>query len=97
MVEGEKIIGIDLGTTNSVVALMEGTEAKVIPNAEGNRLTPSVVAFTEKSEVLVGGVSGFDVHETRITGAPLSEIQGGCHLEVILSHDFGQLAGQQEI
>jgi molecular chaperone DnaK len=54
MVEGEKIIGIDLGTTNSVVALMEGTEAKVIPNAEGNRLTPSVVAFTEKGEVLVG-------------------------------------------
>src|SRR6056297_610225 len=54
MVEGEKIIGIDLGTTNSVVAVMEGTEAKVIPNAEGNRLTPSVVAFTEKGEVLVG-------------------------------------------
>jgi molecular chaperone DnaK len=54
MVEGEKIIGIDLGTTNSVVAIMEGTEPKVIPNAEGNRLTPSVVAFTEKGEVLVG-------------------------------------------
>ncbi len=54
MVEGEKIIGIDLGTTNSVVAVMEGTEPKVIPNAEGNRLTPSVVAFTEKGEVLVG-------------------------------------------
>ena len=54
MVEGEKIIGIDLGTTNSVVAVMEGTEPKVIPNAEGNRLTPSVVAFTGKGEVLVG-------------------------------------------
>ncbi len=54
MVEGEKIIGIDLGTTNSVVSVMEGTEPKVIPNAEGNRLTPSVVAFTEKGEVLVG-------------------------------------------
>ncbi|MFW6171074.1 MAG: molecular chaperone DnaK [Planctomycetota bacterium] len=54
MVEGEKIIGIDLGTTNSVVAVMEGTEANVIPNPEGNRLTPSVVAFTEKGEVLVG-------------------------------------------
>ena len=54
MVEREKIIGIDLGTTNSVVSVMEGTEAKVIPNAEGNRLTPSVVAFTEKGEVLVG-------------------------------------------
>jgi molecular chaperone DnaK len=54
MAEGEKIIGIDLGTTNSVVAVMEGKEAKVIPNAEGNRLTPSVVAFTDKGETLVG-------------------------------------------
>ena len=49
-----KTIGIDLGTTNSVVAVMEGKEAKVIPNPEGNRLTPSVVAFTDKGEVLVG-------------------------------------------
>jgi molecular chaperone DnaK len=54
MAEGEKIIGIDLGTTNSVVAVMEGTEPKVVPNAEGNRLTPSVVAFTQKGDVLVG-------------------------------------------
>src|SRR5262249_23416956 len=50
----EKIIGIDLGTTNSVVAVMEGKEAKVIPNQEGNRLTPSVVAFTSSGERLVG-------------------------------------------
>ena len=54
MAQGEKIIGIDLGTTNSVVAVMEGKEAKVIPNQEGNRLTPSVVAFTDKGETLVG-------------------------------------------
>src|SRR5215208_8459540 len=54
MAAGEKIIGIDLGTTNSVVAVMEGKEAKVIPNAEGNRLTPSVVAFTDKGDRLVG-------------------------------------------
>jgi molecular chaperone DnaK len=54
MAAGEKIIGIDLGTTNSVVAVMEGKEAKVIPNAEGNRLTSSVVAFTDKGDVLVG-------------------------------------------
>jgi molecular chaperone DnaK len=54
MAQGEKIIGIDLGTTNSVVAIMEGSDPKVIPNAEGNRLTPSVVAFTPKGEVLVG-------------------------------------------
>jgi len=52
--QGEKIIGIDLGTTNSVVSVMEGSEPKIIPNAEGNRLTPSVVAFTEKGEILVG-------------------------------------------
>jgi molecular chaperone DnaK len=52
--EGEKIIGIDLGTTNSVVSVMEGSEVKVIPNQEGNRLTPSVVAFTDKGERLVG-------------------------------------------
>jgi molecular chaperone DnaK len=50
----ERIIGIDLGTTNSVVAVMEGNEVKVIPNQEGNRLTPSVVAFTDKGERLVG-------------------------------------------
>ncbi len=54
MAQGEKIIGIDLGTTNSVVAIMEGSEAKVIPNAEGNRLTPSVVAFNDKGETIVG-------------------------------------------
>ncbi|ODS32931.1 MAG: molecular chaperone DnaK [Candidatus Scalindua rubra] len=50
----EKIIGIDLGTTNSVVAIMEGDQAKVITNAEGNRITASVVAFTDKEERLVG-------------------------------------------
>ncbi len=54
MAQGEKIIGIDLGTTNSVVAIMEGGDPKVIPNQEGNRLTPSVVAFTDKGDVLVG-------------------------------------------
>ena len=53
-VQGEKVIGIDLGTTNSVVSVMEGGEAKVIPNLEGNRITPSVVAFTDKGETLVG-------------------------------------------
>ena len=49
-----KVIGIDLGTTNSCVAVMEGTQAKIIENAEGGRTTPSVVAFTKDGEILVG-------------------------------------------
>ena len=52
-----KIIGIDLGTTNSCVAVMEGGEAVVIPNAEGNRTTPSVVAFSKSGERMVGQVA----------------------------------------
>src|SRR5262245_65248455 len=52
-----KTIGIDLGTTNSVVAVMEGGKPVVIPNAEGGRTTPSVVAVTEKGERLVGQVA----------------------------------------
>src|SRR5260370_19735697 len=52
-----KIIGIDLGTTNSVVAVMEGGEPKVIANEEGGRTTPSVVAFTKTGERLVGQVA----------------------------------------
>lgn len=52
-----KIIGIDLGTTNSCVAVMEGGEAVVIPNAEGNRTTPSVVGFSKSGERLVGQVA----------------------------------------
>ena len=54
MAEGEKIIGIDLGTTNSVVAVVEGSDPKVIPNPEGSRLTPSVVAYTDGGETHVG-------------------------------------------
>src|SRR5574338_1509565 len=52
-----KVIGIDLGTTNSVVAVMEGGDSTVIPNQEGSRLTPSVVAFTKDGEILVGQVA----------------------------------------
>src|SRR5438874_6729579 len=54
MAVSEQIIGIDLGTTNSVVAVMEGGEVKVISNQEGHRLTPSIVAFTDKGDRLVG-------------------------------------------
>lgn len=49
-----KIIGIDLGTTNSCVAVMEGDKVKVIENAEGARTTPSIVAYKEDGEILVG-------------------------------------------
>jgi molecular chaperone DnaK len=54
MAEGEKIIGIDLGTTNSVVAVLEGKDVKVIPNQEGRPTTPSVIGFTDKGERVVG-------------------------------------------
>src|SRR5438046_9638352 len=52
-----KVIGIDLGTTNSVVAIMEGDQPKGLVNSAGSRLTPSVVAFTDKGEILVGQVA----------------------------------------
>merc|ERR1711988_1188325 len=54
VIDMSKVIGIDLGTTNSCVAIMEGTQAKVLENAEGARTTPSVVAFTDESEKLIG-------------------------------------------
>ena len=52
-----KAVGIDLGTTNSVVAVLEAGEPTVIPNAEGGRTTPSVVGFSKTGEVLVGEVA----------------------------------------
>ena len=52
-----KVIGIDLGTTNSCVAIMEGGDPKVITNAEGSRTTPSMVAFTDSGERLVGQIA----------------------------------------
>lgn len=57
MAAGEKIIGIDLGTTNSVVSVMDGGEARVIENQDGARTTPSVIAFTDKGEELVGSAA----------------------------------------
>ena len=53
-VKSKKVIGIDLGTTNSVVSVLEGANPNVIPNAEGNRTTPSIVAYTPNGEILVG-------------------------------------------
>ena len=54
---GSKVLGIDLGTTNSCMAVMEGGEPTVIPNAEGGRTTPSIVAFTKDGERLVGAAA----------------------------------------
>jgi molecular chaperone DnaK len=52
-----KIVGIDLGTTNSCIAVIEGGQPVVIPNTEGGRTTPSVVAYTKKGEKLVGQIA----------------------------------------
>src|ERR1700743_3220904 len=80
---GEKIIGIDLGTTNSVVAVMEGGEVKVIANQEGNRLTPSVVAFTHQGERLVGDpAKGQAITHPRRTVYSIKRFMGRRHKEV---------------
>ena len=52
-----KVVGIDLGTTNSVVAVVEGGKPAVIPNSEGLRTTPSIVAYTKKKDLLVGQIA----------------------------------------
>jgi molecular chaperone DnaK len=79
----EKIIGIDLGTTNSVVAIMEGGEAKVIANQEGLRLTPSIVAFTDKGERLVGDPAKRQaVTNSRRTVYSIKRFMGRRHNEV---------------
>src|SRR5687767_647924 len=79
----EKIIGIDLGTTNSVVAVMEGGEVKVIANQEGHRLTPSVVAFTDKGERLVGDPAKRQaVTNSRRTVYSIKRFMGRRHHEV---------------
>ncbi len=78
-----KIIGIDLGTTNSVVAIMEGDQPKVLINTQGNRLTPSVVAFTEKGERLVGQVAKHQqVTNPKNTVFSIKRFMGRRHNEV---------------
>ena len=78
-----KIIGIDLGTTNSVVAVMEGKDAKVIVNEEGSRLTPSVVAWDDKGEIHMGQIAkrcGFsDEDQMRIAFARQIGISPGAY------------------
>jgi molecular chaperone DnaK len=79
---GEKIIGIDLGTTNSVVAVVEGGEPKVIQNAEGNRLTPSVVAYTDKGELVGEPAKRQAVTNARRTVYSIKRFMGRRHSEV---------------
>ena len=73
-----KVIGIDLGTTNSVVAVMEGGKPEVITNAEGERTTPSVVAYTKKGDLLVGQIAKrqavINPENTRFIGRKTSEV-----------------------
>ncbi len=80
--KNEKIIGIDLGTTNSVVAVVDGGESKVIQNAEGNRLTPSVVAFTEKGELVGEPAKRQAVTNSRRTVYSIKRFMGRRHNEV---------------
>ena len=80
--QGEKIIGIDLGTTNSVVSVVEGGETKVIQNAEGNRLTPSVVAYTDKGELVGEPAKRQAVTNARRTIYSIKRFMGRRHGEV---------------
>src|SRR3954464_13629410 len=78
-----KIVGIDLGTTNSVVAVMEGDQPKVLINSQGSRLTPSVVAFTEKGEILVGQTAKHQqVTNPKNTVFSIKRVMGRRHTEV---------------
>ncbi len=81
--DGQKIIGIDLGTTNSVVSIMEGGEAKVIANQEGDRITPSIVGFTAKGDTLVGEIAKRQaVMNPRNTVYSVKRFMGRRHSEV---------------
>ncbi|MCK4596500.1 Hsp70 family protein, partial [bacterium] len=79
-----KIIGIDLGTTNSCVAVMEGGDPVVIPNAEGGRTTPSVVAFSKSNERLVGQVAKRQaITNPQNTISSIKRFMGRKHSEVV--------------
>ncbi|MCY2924896.1 MAG: molecular chaperone DnaK [Planctomycetota bacterium] len=96
-----KIIGIDLGTTNSVVAVMEGSEAKVLINHQGSRLTPSVVGFTEKGERLIGQMARHQqVTNPRNTVFSIKRFMGRRHREVSTEEKmvpYTVIGGQEEL
>jgi molecular chaperone DnaK len=84
-----KIVGIDLGTTNSVVAIMEGGDPIVIPNAEGNRTTPSVVAFTKNGERLVG--------QTAKRQATINPENTFFSIKRFVGRNFEEVSGEREM
>ena len=100
-IKSKKIVGIDLGTTNSVVSVLEGANPNVIPNAEGNRTTPSVVAYTKTGETLVGqlakrqGVVNPDntfYSVKRFIGCKYDEIQGETdRISYAVNEDSGKI------
>ncbi len=96
-----KIIGIDLGTTNSVVAIMEGDQPKVLINSQGSRLTPSVVAFTEKGERLIGQVAKHQqVTNPKNTIFSIKRFMGRRHSEVAQEEKmvpYEIIGGQEEM
>jgi len=96
-----KIIGIDLGTTNSVVAVMEGAEPKVLINQQGSRTTPSVVGFTDKGERLVGQPARHQqVTNPKNTVFSIKRFMGRCHNEVASEEKqvpYGVTGGPQEL
>ncbi len=95
-----KIIGIDLGTTNSVVAIMEGDQPKVLINRSGSRITPSVVGFTDKNEVLVGQTAKHQqVTNPKNTVFSIKRFMGRRHVEVASEEKmvpYEVLGGQEE-
>src|SRR3954464_11148987 len=85
-----KVIGIDLGTTNSCVAVMEGTQPKVIENAEGARTTPSIVAFTDEGERLVGQPATRQaVTNPERTFVAMKRLSGGAYEDPMTQKDKG--------
>jgi len=96
-----KIIGIDLGTTNSAVAIMEGDQPKVLTNAQGSRLTPSVVGFTDKGEQLVGQIAKHQqVTNPENTVFSIKRFMGRRHYEVQSEEKtvpYKIVGGQQEL